>query len=96
MTTIKLILIFHACKIHSICRVSIQKWFKIVNIKSNSGGPGLSEEILEKVFYKNYEDFTSRKPVGTVIESEIDWSRMNVKKLDRKPGQAFPPPTLTE
>ena len=59
-------------------------------------GLELSEEILEKVFYKNYEDFTSRKPVGIVIEGEINWSRMNVKKLDRKPGQTFPPPALTE
>ncbi len=59
-------------------------------------GLELSDELLEKVFYKNYEDFTSRKPVGTVIEREIDWSRMNVTKLNRKPGQAFPPPTLTE
>ena len=32
--------------------------------------------------------------IDTVIEGEIDWSRMNVKKLDRKPGQAFSP-TLT-
>lgn len=55
-------------------------------------GLKLSEVILEKVLYKNYEDFTSRKPVGTVIEREIDWSKMNVKKLNRKPGQAFPPP----
>ncbi len=57
-------------------------------------GLELPEEILEKVFYKNYEDFISRKPIGTVIEREVDWSKMNVKKLDRKPGQAFPPPTL--
>lgn len=58
-------------------------------------GLKLPEDILEKVFHKNYEDFTSRKPTGTIIKGEIDWSRMNVDKIDRITGQAFPPPTLT-
>ncbi len=59
-------------------------------------GLGLSDELLEKVFYKNYEEFISRKPIGTVKKGEIDWSRMGVVKLDRKPGQSFSPPALAE
>lgn len=53
-------------------------------------GLGLRGELLERVMYKNYEEFLARKPRGTRITREIDWSRMNVKPLERTPGQTFP------
>jgi len=54
-------------------------------------GCALPPKLLERVLFKNYEDFLASKPQGTKITREIDWSRMNVKPLKRNPGQAFPP-----
>ncbi|MCC6143613.1 MAG: amidohydrolase family protein [Candidatus Hydrogenedentes bacterium] len=48
--------------------------------------------LLEKVLYKNYEEFKARRPKGTVITRKINWDYMNQDPVDREPGQAFPPP----
>ena len=55
-------------------------------------GLALPDWILERVLYKNFEALKNRKPRGTEITREINWDRMNVTPLDRKPGQTFPPP----
>ena len=55
-------------------------------------GLALPNHILERVLYKNYLDFSAKRPVGTVITRQINWDKMNQEKLDRLPGQAFPPP----
>ena len=54
-------------------------------------GLALPDYIVERVLFKNYEEFTAKRPRGTEITREIDWSRMNVTPLKREPGQAFPP-----
>jgi len=55
-------------------------------------GLALPAHLLERVLYKNYEAFVAKKPRGTVITREIQWDRMGVKQVERKPGQALPPP----
>ncbi|HPO14938.1 MAG TPA: amidohydrolase family protein [Candidatus Hydrogenedentes bacterium] len=55
-------------------------------------GVALPDWLLDRVLYKNYEEFTARRPKGTEITRSIDWGRMNVTPTGRKPGQAFPPP----
>lgn len=55
-------------------------------------GLELKPQLLEGVLYKNYEAFAAKKPEGTKITREMDWSRMSVKKTERQPGQALPPP----
>lgn len=51
----------------------------------------LPKETLEKVLYRNYENFLAAQQ-GTKITRKIVWENMGVEKLDRKPGQSFPPP----
>ena len=54
-------------------------------------GLALPDALLERVLHKNYEDFVAKRPKGTRITRGIEWSRMGVKPIKRKPGQAFPP-----
>ncbi|MBI2423329.1 MAG: amidohydrolase family protein [Candidatus Hydrogenedentes bacterium] len=55
-------------------------------------GLSLPKETLEKVLYRNYQDFIAARPKGTKITREIIWENMGVEKLDRTQGQMFPPP----
>ena len=55
-------------------------------------GLALPNELLERVLFKNYEDFVAKRPKGTRITRKIKWDRMNVRPTGRRPGQAFPPP----
>jgi predicted TIM-barrel fold metal-dependent hydrolase len=55
-------------------------------------GLALSGEALERILYRNYEDFMAARPRGTRITRTIDWSRMGVAKTGRKPGTTIPPP----
>lgn len=55
-------------------------------------GLELAPDLLEGILYKNYEAFLALKPKGTRVNGKIDWSKMNVKPMERQPGQAFPPP----
>lgn len=61
----------------------------IPNVELN--GLNLPANIVERVLYKNYEDFVAKRPKGTVISRTIDWKSMNVTPTGRMPGQAFPP-----
>lgn len=54
-------------------------------------GLNLPDSIVERVLFKNYEEFTARRPRGTEITREIRWSKMNAKRTGREPGQAYPP-----
>ena len=54
-------------------------------------GLALPDYLLDRVLYKNYEDFVAKRPKGTKITREINWTNMNVVPISRKPGQAFPP-----
>lgn len=54
-------------------------------------GVGLSGSVLAGVFCKNYEAFLAKKPKGTKLAREVDWTRMGMEPSGRKPGQALPP-----
>lgn len=56
-------------------------------------GVALPDWLLNRVLYKNYEEFVAKRPKGTEITRSIDWKRMSVTPTGRKPGQAFPPPS---
>ncbi|HIJ64452.1 MAG TPA: amidohydrolase family protein [Candidatus Hydrogenedentes bacterium] len=55
-------------------------------------GLALPKELADRILYKNYEEFIEKRPRGTTITREIDWSKMGVPKIDRKPGEASLPP----
>jgi len=54
-------------------------------------GLELPDEVLNRVLFKNYEEFVAKRPKNTKITRTIDWKRMGVTPIARKPGQAFPP-----
>ncbi len=54
-------------------------------------GLALPDYLLERVLFKNYEDFLAKRPKGTRTSRKINWNRMNVTPTGRRPGQAFPP-----
>ena len=55
-------------------------------------GLALPSDILEKLFYRNYEAFMALKPAGTTLTRDVDWSQLRVRPVDRMPGEALPPP----
>lgn len=55
-------------------------------------GLALPNPLLERVLYKNYEDFMIKNPHGTHITRKIDFRRLGVQPTGRVPGQAIPPP----
>lgn len=55
-------------------------------------GLQLRRELLERILYKNFEEFIAKRPRGTRITREIVWTRMGVERTNRQPGQALPPP----
>ena len=57
-------------------------------------GLNLPPAMLERIFYKNYEDFLALKPTNAKANKSIDWSKLGGSPIDRKPGQAFPPHSL--
>lgn len=57
----------------------------------NLRGLALPDHLLERVLYKNYYDFIDKRPKGTVITRQPSFQRMNVKPVEREPGQAIPP-----
>lgn len=54
-------------------------------------GLELRGPLLDNILYQNFLNFLELKPTDTKITREINWERMGVEKVDRKPGQAFPP-----
>jgi len=62
----------------------------IANTELN--GLALPPEIVERVLRQNFLDFMAKKPEGTVIAREVEWRRFGVEKVDRRPGEAIPPP----
>jgi predicted TIM-barrel fold metal-dependent hydrolase len=54
-------------------------------------GLNLSDELLSRILFRNYEAFRKLRPVNTKQRGEIDWKLMSVDPVDRKPGEAFPP-----
>ena len=57
-------------------------------------GLNLPPAMLERIFYKNYEDFLALKPANAKANKSIEWSKLGGSPIDRKPGQAFPPHSL--
>ncbi len=55
-------------------------------------GVALPDWLLDRILYKNFEAFSTKKPKGTQIAHAPDWKRMGITPRERKPGQAFPPP----
>jgi predicted TIM-barrel fold metal-dependent hydrolase len=53
-------------------------------------GLALPPAIIERVLYKNFEEFSARKPKGTKVQP-ISWTQMKITPLERRPGQTFPP-----
>ncbi len=54
-------------------------------------GLNLSDDLLSKILFRNYHAFRKYRPVNTKPQGEIDWKRMSVNPVERKPGEAFPP-----
>ena len=54
-------------------------------------GLNLSEDLLSRILFRNYEAFRKFRPVKTKPRGEIDWKLMSVDPVERKPGEAFPP-----
>lgn len=57
-------------------------------------GLGLEPELLERVLYRNFQDFSALKPKGTKITRKINWEQMGVTPVNRRPGEMLPPPPL--
>jgi len=57
-------------------------------------GLNLPPAMLDRIFFKNYEDFLALKPTNAKANKSIDWSKLGGSPIDRKPGQAFPPHSL--
>lgn len=55
-------------------------------------GLNLGGELLERILYRNFHEFTAKRPKGTPITREIEWKKMGVKFTGRAPGEALPPP----
>ncbi len=55
-------------------------------------GLALPNHLLERVLWKNYEDFLAKKPVGTYVTREIEWKNMGAEFMARETGQTFLPP----
>jgi predicted TIM-barrel fold metal-dependent hydrolase len=54
-------------------------------------GLSLPPEIVDRVMFRNFEEFVAKRPAGTTITRAVDWKRMGVKKLERTPGKRRPP-----
>ena len=54
-------------------------------------GCHLPAQIAERLFFQNYLDLTASKPKGTVLKKKVDWSRMNIRPVERMPGEAAKP-----
>lgn len=54
-------------------------------------GLNLPDELLSKILFRNYHAFRKYRPVNTKPLGEIDWKRMSVDPVERKPGESFPP-----
>jgi predicted TIM-barrel fold metal-dependent hydrolase len=57
-------------------------------------GMDLPPALLERIFYKNFEDFIALKPTNAKANKSISWSKLGGSPIDRKPGEAFPPHAL--
>jgi len=54
-------------------------------------GLNLPDDLLSRILFRNYHAFRKYRPVNTKPQGEIDWKRMSVSPVERKPGEAFPP-----
>lgn len=54
-------------------------------------GLNLSDDLLSRILFRNYEAFRQYRPINSKPRGEIDWKMMSVEPVDRKPGEAFPP-----
>jgi hypothetical protein len=54
-------------------------------------GLNLPDDLLSRILFRNYHAFRKFRPVNTKPRGEIDWKRMSVEPVERKPGEAFPP-----
>lgn len=54
-------------------------------------GLELPPSLLERILYRNAVEFFRAEPRGTVIRRAIDWRKMGVGKVHRRPGQLLPP-----
>ena len=55
-------------------------------------GLEVTSPLLDDILYRNFQRFMALKPEGTQITRTINWDRMGITKLERAPGQSFPPP----
>lgn len=54
-------------------------------------GLALSRDLLEGLFYKNFEKFVSLQPCSTEVDADFDWERAGIDPLPREKGEVFPP-----
>lgn len=69
-----------------------QKKYKTPVIPGRTlNGLALSRDLLERLFYKNYEKFVSLQPCSTKVSAGFDWGRAGIEPLPREKGEIFPP-----
>ena len=53
-------------------------------------GLHLSTDLLERICYKNFDDFIALKPNNTTPKKTVDWDTLGGPPANRKPGQTLP------
>ena len=56
-------------------------------------GLDLSGEALDAVLFNNYTAMMAARPAKTQITRTIDWNRVGITPITRKPGEMISPPT---
>jgi predicted TIM-barrel fold metal-dependent hydrolase len=55
-------------------------------------GLALDPPLLERIFYRNFDRFTALTPTNTVLTHTLRWSELRIRRVERAPGEAIPPP----
>jgi predicted TIM-barrel fold metal-dependent hydrolase len=56
-------------------------------------GLELPPALLDRVLYKNFQEFAAFRPAHTQIRRSINWSKTGIAPdTNRRPGQSLPPP----
>lgn len=55
-------------------------------------GLELTSPLLDNILYHNFNRFMAMDPEDTKIQRQLRWANFGIERVDRVPGQAFPPP----
>lgn len=60
-------------------------------IKGELNGVNLPRPLVDRVLHQNYLAFAASKPTGTLLTKKVDWQRMGIEPVKRRPGEAARP-----